>query len=139
MRRGLGQGKHKAIDASYISKSGKKPPYIGKFWSGCASAMKRNIKIVVHYSDSGGHKIYFSTDIDISRRDIIKFYRTRFQIEFCFRKAKQFAGLSHCQAKDLQKLDFAFNASITAVNVAKIMRREFYPELSSDLKIKIPF
>ena len=44
--------------------------------------MKRNIKTVVHYSKSGGHKIYFSTDLDMSARDIIEYYRTRFQIEF---------------------------------------------------------
>ena len=45
MTRGLGRGKRKAIaiDASYISKAGKKTPYIGKFWSGCASAMKRGL------------------------------------------------------------------------------------------------
>ena len=35
-----------AIDASYISKSGKKTPYIGKFWSGYASAMKRGLEIL---------------------------------------------------------------------------------------------
>ena len=98
-----------------------------------AKAMKRNIRIVVHYPDSGGHKIYFSTDMDMSGKDIIEFYRTRFQIEFCFREAKQFVGLNHCQARDLRKLDFAFNASMAAVNVAKIMRREFYPKLSIGL------
>ena len=105
-------------------------------------AMKRNIKIVVHYPESGGHKIYFSTDLDMSGRDIIGYYRTRFQIEFCFRDAKQFTGLNHCQARDLRKLDFAFNASMASVNVAKIMRNEyvakimrneFYPELSTGL------
>ena len=96
-------------------------------------AMKRNIKIVVHYPESGGHKIYFSTDLDMSGRDIIEYYRTRFQIEFCFRDAKQFTGLNHCQARDLRKLDFAFNASMASVNVAKIMRNEFYPELSTGL------
>ena len=35
-----------AIDASYISKSGKKTPYIGKFWSGCASQVKRGLEIL---------------------------------------------------------------------------------------------
>ena len=257
MTRGLGRGKRKAIaiDASYISKSGKKTPYIGKFWSGCASAMKRGLEILgiglidvdmhdcmmlraeqtpdsgtlknkgddynlvdwyldvlrkyldrllaitpyvvadawfskatfvdelcamgfhlisrlrddasLWYSHDGvrtgkrgrprikGEKIDFdnldlsrcepldveggkafvikATDISMSGRDIIEFYRTRFQIEFCFREAKQFAGLNHCQARDLRKLDFAFNASMAAVNVAKIMRREFYPELSIGL------
>ena len=88
---------------------------------------------MAHYPDSGRHKIYFSTDIDMSGRDIIEFYRTRFQIEFCCRETKQFAGLNHCQARDLQKLDFAFNASLASMNVAKIMRREYYLGLSIGL------
>lgn len=104
--------------------------YVVKAYS---QAMKRNIKIVVHYPVAGGHKIYFSTDLEMSGRDIIEFYRTRFQIEFCFRDAKQFTGLNHCQARDLAKLDFAFNASLASVNIAKVMRREHYPGLSIGL------
>lgn len=48
MRQRFGESVRKtiAIDASYISKSGKKIPYIGKFWSGCASAMKRGLEIL---------------------------------------------------------------------------------------------
>ena len=48
MWRNLGRGLRKAIaiDASYISKAGKKTPYIGKFWSGCASAVKRGLEIL---------------------------------------------------------------------------------------------
>ena len=33
------------FDPSYISKSGKKTPYSGYFWSGCASAMKWGLEI----------------------------------------------------------------------------------------------
>lgn len=98
-----------------------------------SKAMRRNIKTVVHYHDSGGHKIYFSTDLDMSARDIVEYYRTRFQIEFCFRDAKQFTGLSHSQARDLRKLDFAFNASLASVNISKIVRAEYYPTLSIGL------
>ena len=32
-----------AIDASFISKAGKKTPYIGMFWSGCDSSVKRGL------------------------------------------------------------------------------------------------
>jgi hypothetical protein len=39
--------------------------------------------------------------------------------EFIFRDAKQFTGLTDCQARDAQKLDFHFNASLTALNMAK--------------------
>ena len=236
MRQHFGESTRKAIaiDASYISKSGKKTPYIGKFWSGCASAMKRgleilgigivdidsrdcmmlcaeqtpdkaylekqgdvisrlrddaalwyshdgvrtgkrgrprikgekidfkkldlqrcevldieggraysvkayskamkrNIKVVVHYAESGEHKIYFSTDLEMSDKDIIEYYRTRFQIEFCFRDSKQFTVLNDCQARDLKKLDFAFNASPASVNIAKVMRQRYYPSLSIGL------
>lgn len=35
-----------AIDPSYISKSGKKTPHIGRFWSGSASAMKHGLEIM---------------------------------------------------------------------------------------------
>lgn len=98
-----------------------------------SQAMKRNIKIVVHYPDGGGHKIYFSTDLEMPARDIIDYYRTRFQIEFVFRDAKQFTGLNHCQARDLRKLDFAFNASLSSVNIAKVVRKEYYPALSIGL------
>ncbi len=42
------EGKHHhraiAIDPSYISKSGKKTPGVGYFWSGCASAVKWGLK-----------------------------------------------------------------------------------------------
>ena len=48
MWRFFGHGLRKAIaiDAGYISKAGKKTPYIGKFRSGCASAVKRGFEIL---------------------------------------------------------------------------------------------
>lgn len=98
-----------------------------------SKAMKRNIRIVVHYPTSGGHKIYFSTDLSMSAKDIIEYYRTRFQIEFCFRDSKQFSGLNHCQARDLRKLDFAFNASLASVNIAKVVRMRNCHNLSIGL------
>ena len=42
-----------------------------------------------------------------------------------FRDAKQLVGLTDCKARDTRKLDFAFNSSFTAVNVAKIMCSEY--------------
>ena len=35
-----------AIDPSYISKSGKKTPGLGYFWSGCASSMKWGLELM---------------------------------------------------------------------------------------------
>lgn len=53
-----------------------------------SKAMKRNIKAMINYLKSGGHKIYFSTNLDMSAKDIIEYHRTRLQIEFCFRNSK---------------------------------------------------
>ena len=83
------------------------------------------VKLVVWISDKGKkHKLYFSTNINLSGKDVIETYRTRFQIEFNFRDAEQFTGLNQCQARNLSKLKFNFNASLTAVNVAKIVAKE---------------
>lgn len=66
------------------------------------------------------YAVLFSTDLDQPAADIYRFYKLRFQIEFIFRDAKQFTGLSDCQARDLKKLDFHFNASFSALNLAKL-------------------
>jgi hypothetical protein len=66
-----------------------------------------------------GMALLFSTDINLDALEILAFYKSRFQIEFIFRDAKQFTGLSDCQARDLTKLDFHFNASLMALNLAK--------------------
>ena len=69
-------------------------------------------------------KVFFSTDTSMSARDIFDIYRTRFQLEFVFRDAKQFTGLTHCQARNKEALSFAFNASLSSVNVARAFARE---------------
>jgi hypothetical protein len=66
-----------------------------------------------------GLALLFSTDINLAANDILGFYKARFQIEFIFRDAKQFTGLSDCQARDLTKLDFHFNSSLMVLNLAK--------------------
>jgi IS4 transposase len=51
---------------------------------------------------------------------IIDYYRFRFQIEFLFRDAKQFTGLNHCQSRSKEKLNFHFNLSLAAINMANL-------------------
>jgi hypothetical protein len=52
--------------------------------------------------------------------DILEYYQCRFQIEFLYRDGKQHTGLNDCQARSKNKLNFHFNASLTAINLAKI-------------------
>ena len=63
--------------------------------------------------------IQFSTDLKQVGEKIVRYYQARFQIEFLYRDAKQFTGLNNCQARSKNKLDFHFNAALTAVNLAK--------------------
>ena len=63
--------------------------------------------------------LLFSTDIDLAGEKILEYDQARFQIEFIFRDAKQFTGLSDCQSRSGQRLDFHFNASLIALNLAK--------------------
>ncbi len=74
-----------------------------------------------------GYVIIFnslSTDDDLAPLRLYRFYKARFQIEFLFRDAKQFTGLSDCQARSKAKLDFHFNASLSAVNMARLEARQ---------------
>lgn len=93
-----------------------------------AISLERDVKVViVDYEDTEKkrqvRKVFFSTDTGMSAKDIFEIYRTRFQLEFVFRDAKQFTGLTHCQARNSKALSFAFNASLTSVNIARAFAR----------------
>lgn len=83
-------------------------------------SLKRNIRIAyVESRKANAYAILFSTDLELDGSLIYRYYKARFQIEFLFRDAKQHAGLNHCQARSENKLHFHFNASLTAVGLAK--------------------
>jgi len=90
-------------------------------------ALKRNIKLVyIEHTAKSGKRSYlllFSTDITMSAEAIYRYYTARFQIEFIFRDAKQFTGLTHCQARGKASLHFHFNMSLALLNLARIQHR----------------
>jgi len=93
--------------------------YTAVVWS---ISLKRKIRLVylLNHSSSGHHyAVLFCTDLELNAYSIYLYYKARFQIEFVFRDSKQFTGLADCQARDLTKLDFHFNSSLTALNLAK--------------------
>lgn len=85
-----------------------------------SKALKRNIKLVIKILPNGKHHLYFSTHINQDGKLIYDIYRKRFHIEFIYRDGKQHTGLENCQARDENKLNFHFNASLTSINLAKI-------------------
>jgi hypothetical protein len=88
-----------------------------------SQAFKRDIKLAVAIFYKNGkeiaRKLYFSTNLKQAGEKIVRYYRSRFQIEFLYRDAKQFTGLTTSQARSENKLDFHFNAALTAINIAK--------------------
>ena len=100
-----------------------------------SKAFKRDIKlaIAVFFKDGKqvARKLYFSTDLKQNGEKIVRYYRSRFQIEFLYRDAKQFTGLTTCQARSENKLDFHFNSALTAVNLAK---KDWFTNKKDDAK-----
>lgn len=89
-----------------------------------SKAFKMDIKLAIAIFLKDGkevaRKLYFSTDLKLEGLKIVSYYRARFQIEFLYRDAKQYTGLTNCQARSKNKLDFHFNAALSSVNLAKI-------------------
>jgi len=113
------------IDKTYftfISQDEESTVYSAEVYS---KALKRIIRLVhVTYRNAKGKetcKLYFSTDVSMTAQDILLYYRSRFQIEFLYRDGKQYTGLNDSQARSENKLHFQFNASLTSINIAKVI------------------
>jgi hypothetical protein len=84
-----------------------------------------NLRVVLVVDTKHNRKaVLFSTDLNLDALTIYRYYQARFQIEFLFRDAKQFAGLTDCQARSQAKLNFHFHASLSAVTLAKLEARQ---------------
>lgn len=71
-------------------------------------------------SEHQSYRPYFSTDLNLNAVQLVGYYRLRYQQEFLIRDGKQFTGLSECQARSINKLEFHTNMALSAVNVAKV-------------------
>lgn len=104
--------------------------YEGVFY---AIRFKRNIKVVkLEENQTGDITLLFATDVKLPAKTITQYYHYRFQIEFLFRDARQHTGLHHCQSIKEKSLETHVNASLTALNLAKLellIENNFNPEL----------
>lgn len=91
-------------------------------------ALKRSVHVVMVRKQRSNGKymeaLLFATDIKMTALDVYEYYRARFQIEFVIRDAKQNTGLTHCQSRDKDRIDFHINISFAAVNIARINEQE---------------
>ena len=89
-----------------------KPKLSGRFTNHLvyyAKSFKKNINLVIVYTqkkDKWSHKLYFSTDLELTGHQILKYYRSKFQIELIYQNRKQHTGLNDCQARSENKLNF---------------------------------
>jgi IS4 transposase len=86
-----------------------------------------------------GYVLLFSTDVNLDAKLILSYYKSRFQIEFIFRDAKQFTGLCDAQTRNAKRLDFHFNASLTALNLAKYEEQCRYQSVDNSAQETVPF
>jgi hypothetical protein len=107
---------------TFISQDEESTVYAAEVYS---KALKRNIMLVhVTYPKASGKdacKLYFSSDVSMPAADVLLYYQSRYQIEFLYRDGKQHTGLNDSQARSENKLHFQFNASLTSINIAKVV------------------
>lgn len=139
-RRKQYDGKVNFQDLRRFAPLGEVEPHITLYTAVVNSvSLRRDIRVVVLVNRTKPQKpryvVLFATDCELTAQTIYEYYTARFQIEFLFRDAKQFAGLSDCQARDAQALHFHFNVALATVNVAKIeelkQQREPQPHVFS--------
>ena len=114
---------------------------VQRIYAGVAyvKSLKRMVKIaLVHQLKEDGTvksvKIFICTDLEFLAHDIWTWYKSRFQIEFLYRDAKQHAGLEDTQSRNPKALEYHFNMSLTSVSVAKVTHH-----LSIDKSLRGPF
>ncbi len=91
------------------------------------ASLKRQIRVVCVISpyktasakSKEKPELFFSTDAQQDAKEIMKIYKCRFHIEFCFRDAKQFSGLVDCQSRQKSAIDFHWNMAFLALNLTK--------------------
>jgi DDE superfamily endonuclease len=87
-----------------------------------APALKQDVRVVCilwHFNGQLRREVLFSTNLEMPALEVIECYRARFEMEFPFRDAKQFAGLMDSQSRSERALEFAWNASFLTVSLAR--------------------
>jgi putative transposase len=89
-----------------------------------SKSLKRRLRVVlIDWLSSKGEPIrrelLFCTNLNFAALKIIECYRARYEMEFCFRDAKGFAGLEDCQARNSPALEFHWNTAFLNVNLTR--------------------
>ena len=86
---------------------------------------RRDLRVVLLIGPEGEEQVILaSTDTDQHAEEVARYYRLRYQIELVIRDAKQHTGLTHCQARGQEKLDFHLNMSVASVNLLRLLAQK---------------
>lgn len=87
-------------------------------------SLKRTLRVVVLVNRQNPRTprsiVLASTDLALDGHKLVEVYAARFQIDFLFRDSKQFTGLTDCQSRAEQVLDFHFNAALATLNLTRV-------------------
>ena len=97
--------------------------YTAKLYSTCLKCWIRVVMLRFQQESKAGYALLYSTDTELDVMTLIKYYKARFQIEFFFRDAKQFMGLTDCQSRRKEAIHTHINASCAALNALKLEDR----------------
>jgi len=105
-----------------------------------------NVVIIVKKdveTGKSGRVVLFSTDVKLAGTTIIQFYSLRFQIEFNFRDAKQYFGLSDFKNIKETQVKNAIGLSLFMANLSLVLaekaKEEWHEENVSILDLKAHF
>jgi len=80
--------------------------------------------------------ILFSTDLNLSCENMIRYYRLRFQIEFNFRDAKQHFGLEDFMVLSEESVSNATHLSFFCLNLSQVLMQKTGEKSIIDLKFR---
>jgi putative transposase len=92
------------------------------------AGLKLNIVVMIHthqITKQVSRNILFTNDLTLDALKVIKYYSLRFQIEFDFRDAKQFYGLSDFKNYKETQVTNAVNIAFTMTVVGKLVLEKY--------------
>ena len=80
--------------------------------------------VLLATEDFSDYVVLCSTDTAQPAEQVAEYYRLRYQLEFVIRDAKQHTGLTHCQARSEEKIDFHLNMSVAGVGLLRLLAQK---------------
>jgi hypothetical protein len=90
--------------------------------------LKRQLKVLIWVKEGKAQRVVCSTDVEMATDELVHAYKVRFHQGFMCRDAKQLFGLTHCQQRKTEQLEFHWNLSLSALTLAKMEMEQRWDE-----------